>query len=61
MDTWLKNWIDEWEEEYDKLEAAKIEKQERATRPSMFHRILSAVGITGASSLDESGEALQSV
>ena len=25
MDAWLKNWIDEWEEGYDKLEAAKIE------------------------------------
>ena len=61
MDRWLENWIDEWEEGYDELEAIKNETEQRAKRPGMFHRILSAVGIAGTSSLDEGGEALQSV
>ncbi len=26
MDEWLKKWIDEWDEGYEKLEAAKKEK-----------------------------------
>ncbi len=61
MDRWLENWIDEWEEGYDELEAIKNEVTKRAKRPGMLHRILSAVGIGGTSSLDEGGEALQSV
>ena len=61
MDRWLENWIDEWEEGYDELEATKNEVENRAKRPSMLHRILSAVGVAGTSSLDEGGEALQSV
>jgi hypothetical protein len=28
MDAWLKKWIDEWDVEYDKLEASKKEKVE---------------------------------
>ena len=61
MDRWLENWIDEWEEGYDELEAIKNEVAKRAKRSGMLHRILSAVGIAGTSSLDEGGEALQSV
>jgi len=38
MDAWLKNWIDEWEEGYDKLEAAKNEKQEKRPRANLFRR-----------------------
>ena len=26
MDAWLKNWIDEWDEGYERLEAAKRER-----------------------------------
>ena len=37
MDRWLENWIDEWEEGYDELEATKIEVENRAKRPSMLH------------------------
>ena len=29
MDAWLKNWIDEWDEGYERLEAAKQESQEK--------------------------------
>ena len=29
MDAWLKNWIDEWDEGYERLEAAKRESQEK--------------------------------
>ena len=29
MDAWLKNWIDEWDEGYERLEAAKRERQEK--------------------------------
>jgi hypothetical protein len=38
MDTWLKNWIDEWEEGYDELEAAKKDKLENKPRGNLFHR-----------------------
>ena len=44
MDAWLKNWIDEWDEGYERLEAAKRERQEREhlakeTRPNLFRRL----------------------
>ncbi|MDP6906441.1 MAG: hypothetical protein QF440_03385 [Candidatus Thalassarchaeaceae archaeon] len=29
MDEWLKNWIDEWSEEYDRLEAEKQDNQKK--------------------------------
>ena len=46
MDAWLKNWIDEWDEGYERLEAAKRERQERrqlakGTRPNLFRRFFS--------------------
>ena len=44
MDAWLKNWIDEWDEGYERLEAAKRERQEREhlakeTHPNLFRRL----------------------
>ena len=46
MDAWLKNWIDEWDEGYERLEAAKRESQERRelakeTRPNLLRRFFS--------------------
>ena len=46
MDAWLKNWIDEWDEGYERLEDAKRERQERGqlakeTRPNLFRRFFS--------------------
>ena len=38
MDAWLKNWIDEWDEEYERLEAAKNEKLEKRPRVNLFRR-----------------------
>ena len=29
MDAWLMNWVDEWDEGYERLEAAKRERQEK--------------------------------
>ena len=31
MDEWLKNWNDEWSEEYDRLEAEKQDSQKKVT------------------------------
>ena len=44
MDAWLKNWIDEWDEGYERLEAAKRDLQEKKqlakeTRPNLFRRL----------------------
>ena len=44
MDAWLQNWIDELEEGYERLEAAKRESQEREhlakeTRPNLLRRL----------------------
>ena len=44
MDAWLKNWIDEWDEGYERLEAAKRESQEKkqlANQPrlNLFRRL----------------------
>ena len=44
MDAWLKNWIDEWDEGYERLEAAKRDFQEKKqlakeTRPNLFRRL----------------------
>ena len=46
MDAWLKNWIDEWDEGYERLEAAKREREERAqltkeSQPNIFRRLFS--------------------
>ena len=46
MDAWLKNWIDEWDEGYERHDAAKRERQERRqlakeTRPNLFRRFFS--------------------
>ena len=38
MDAWLKNWIDEWDEGYERLEAAKNEKLEKRHRVNLFRR-----------------------
>ena len=38
MDAWLKNWIDEWDEGYEQLEAAKNEKLEKRPRTNLFRR-----------------------
>lgn len=58
MDAWLKNWVDELDEGYERLKAAKKEGEERAPHPNVFRRLLSAVGVTRPSPLDESGESL---
>ena len=38
MDAWLNNWIDEWDEGYEQLEAAKNEKLEKRPRTNLFRR-----------------------
>jgi hypothetical protein len=42
MDAWLKNWIDEWEEGYDELEAAKKDKLEKKSRTNLFRRFFAS-------------------
>ncbi len=39
MDAWLKNWIDEWDEGYEQLEAAKKEKLKKRPKANMFRRL----------------------
>ena len=47
MDAWLKNWIDEWDEGYERLEAAKRDLQEKKQQvkgtqhPNLFRRFFS--------------------
>ncbi len=41
MDACLKNWIDEWDEGYEQLEAAKKEKLEKKPRVNLFRRFFS--------------------
>ena len=41
MDTWLENWIDEWDAQYEQLQADRKESPKGESKPSMWLRLFS--------------------
>ena len=41
MDAWLKNWIDEWDAQYEQMQADRKEAPKSESKPSMWLRLLS--------------------
>ncbi|GIS43524.1 MAG: hypothetical protein Ct9H90mP16_05940 [Candidatus Poseidoniales archaeon] len=36
MDAWLKNWIDEWDAQYEQMQADRKESPKNESKPSMW-------------------------
>ena len=41
MDAWLKNWIDEWDAQYEQMQADRKESPKNGSKPSMWLRLFS--------------------
>ena len=41
MDAWLKNWIDEWDAQYEQMQADRKESPKNESKPSMRLRLFS--------------------
>ena len=39
MDAWLKNWIDEWDAQYEQMEADRKESSKKKTKPNLWLRL----------------------
>ena len=41
MDAWLKNWIDEWDAQYEQMLTDRKESSDKKTKPNMWLRFFS--------------------
>ncbi|HIH81440.1 MAG TPA: hypothetical protein HA309_03285 [Candidatus Thalassarchaeaceae archaeon] len=41
MDAWLKNWIDEWDAQYEQMQTDRKEIPKNESKPSMWQRLFS--------------------
>tara|TARA_B100001029_G_C14981359_1_gene406209 strand:+ start:502 stop:696 length:195 start_codon:yes stop_codon:yes gene_type:complete len=41
MDAWLKNWIDEWDAQYEQMQTDRKESSDKKTKPNMWLRFFS--------------------